>query len=233
MMPNLNPVFEDDHLLVVNKPSGMAIHRGWSGDRQVLVKLVRDYTGLNKAHPVGRLDRGTSGVVVFAKSGEMAAQLQVALAREAAVKRYLALVRGQPQKAVVVDHPLAREKGGEKVPARTDLRTLFTVQAEPREVSLVEALIHTGRVHQIRRHLKHISHPVIGDANYGKGPLNRAICEGYGLCRLALHAASVTFTHPATGEELTCTAPIPEDLAGPLARMGFPRHHFSPVQGNT
>ncbi|MEM6957777.1 MAG: transaldolase, partial [Myxococcota bacterium] len=95
--------------------------------------------------------------------------------------------------------------------------------SEPREVSLVEAVPRTGRLHQVRRHLKHINHPLIKDANYGRGALNRAFEANYALERLALHSLRLTLRHPATGERMGVVSRVPEDLAGPLESMGLPR----------
>ena len=103
------------------------------------------------------------------------------------------------------------------MPAVTRVRRLATAG----RLSLVEAFPETGRLHQVRRHLKHLSHPVLGDANYGKGALNRELRERVGLARLALHAAGLRFVHPATGATLTIDAPLPEDLAVPLGRLGL------------
>ena len=136
-------------------------------------------------------------------------------------KRYLALVRGVAPDEGRIDQPIPRRENGPRVPALTEFRRVAQAPTEPRHVSLVEAIPRTGRLHQVRRHLKHIDHHVIGDANYGKGAVNRALAERYGLRRMALHATSLTFRHPVGGHDETVTAPLPSDLAEPLARMGF------------
>ncbi len=198
------------------------MHRGWGRDRETLVDWVRDLLGPGKVHPVHRLDRGTSGVIVFALDATTARELGEASTAGTMRKEYLALVRGTPPAQVTVDHPIPRRVGGPRVDATTDIQTLYTAPAEPRHLSWVTARLHHGRLHQVRRHLKHLSHPIIGDANYGKGPLNRAIAQRYGLRRLALHAARVWLEHPTTGEPLCFTAPLPDDLRTPLTRMGIP-----------
>jgi tRNA pseudouridine65 synthase len=129
----------------------------------------------------------------------------------------------------VIDHPLPRREDGPRVPARTEYRRLATVtvplrQGEARRepcYSLLEARISTGRLHQIRRHLKHIAHPVLGDVNYGRSEHNRLCRDRFGLARLALHAALLAVDHPATGARVSFQAPLPADLAQPLRRMGF------------
>ncbi len=223
-LPEPQVLYEDDNLLVVDKPSGLAVHRGWARDRFVLVDWVRDASGQATAYPVGRLDRGTSGVVLFARTPEGAQQLQLVMARPDTVKTYLALVRGKSPAEGTIDHPVPRVPNGDRVDALTTFRTLCTLPTEPRHLSLVEATIFTGRLHQIRRHLKHINHPIIGDSNYGRTDLNRAIQERYGLARMALHARSITLIHPSTKQTLTIVAPTPKDLTLPLLQMGLPPH---------
>lgn len=217
----LEVLFQDDALLAVSKPSGLLVHRGWGRDRVTLVDLVAELLGAPTVYPLHRLDRGTSGVILFALSADTARTLRPAFEGGGATKRYLALVRGVPPEEVLVDHPIPRREKGPRVDAQTLVRRLAVIRAEPRTLSLVEATPRTGRLHQVRRHLKHLSHPVIGDANYGKGALNRAIAERYGLRRLALHAASLEVGHPVTGAPIRVDAPLPAGLAEPLERMGL------------
>jgi len=212
---------EDEFLLAVDKPSGMLVHSGWARDGVLLVDLVREYLGPGTVHPLHRLDRGTSGVVLFARTAAIAAAVQAGFGDGRVEKRYLALVRGVAPESGDIDHPVPRRPKGPRVPAQTGFRRLAWVEAEPREVSLVEAFPRTGRLHQVRRHLRHLNHPVIGDANYGACKLNRALAAEYGLRRLALHAARLHFTHPITGQPMTIEAPLPADFREPLQRMGF------------
>jgi tRNA pseudouridine65 synthase len=207
-------LFADETAVFAAKPSGLLVHNSaFAGPREhTFTDVVEERCG--PVVPLHRLDRGTSGVMGFAKSPDAARAWQGALAT--AGKHYVALVRGQLRAAVVVDHPLKDEEGVAR-DAKSDVAPLAT-SAEPR-VSLVTVRLHTGRQHQVRRHLKHLSHPVIGDANYGKGPLNRALCASHGICRLALHALALVVEHPVTGARLVLAAPLPADL--PLARV-FP-----------
>ncbi len=202
--------------MVVDKPAGLAVHRGWAPERDVAMVRVRDALG-TRVFPVHRLDRGTSGVLVFALSAAMATVLGEAFASGAVHKHYLALVRGVPAETVVIDHPLppGDDRTAPRVPARTTIvrREVFG------RYSLVEAQPETGRLHQIRRHLKHLSCPIIGDVNYGKGEHNRLFRDRYGLHRMFLHASSVTFPHPATGALLSVCAPLPPELEAVLARL--------------
>lgn len=211
----------DDALCAVFKPSGLAVHQGWVREPLVLVDLVREVLGERTVYPIHRLDRGTSGVVLFARSPEVARILQESLAHQAQ-KTYLALVRGVPRDpSGFIDHPVRRDEEGERVEAQTAWRLIAQAETQPRHTALVEVRPVTGRLHQIRRHLKHISHPIIGDANYGKGPLNRAMRAQYGLARLALHATSLELPHPLTDAPLVIHAPLPDDLRAPLLSMGF------------
>jgi tRNA pseudouridine65 synthase len=216
MPPSLAPVYEDADLLCVNKPSGMLVHRGWGQAEVVLVDLVRELTG-RPAHPLHRLDRGASGVLVFARTADVARRLQPAFHDGRIDKRYLALVRGLAPDRVVVDHPIPNKPKGPRVPAVTEIRRLGVFE----RYSLVEARPHTGRLHQVRRHLKHLSLPVIGDANYGKSEHNRLLRERFGLARLALHCLELRFEHPESSEPLCVRAPAPPDLAEPLEQMGL------------
>src|SRR5690606_33985886 len=141
-----------------------------------------------------RLDRGTSGVLFFALSSEIAREMQAVLHRTDTSKSYLVLVRGVTRDAGVIDHPIAPHKGAPKREAVTRFLRLGTFE----RYSLVLARPITGRLHQIRRHMKHVSHPLIGDVRYGKSEHNKKLRERFGLARLALHALSYEFTHPVS-----------------------------------
>ncbi len=213
----------DDALAIIDKPSGLAVHRGWAAHEvDYAVDRVAKALG-QRVHPVHRLDRATSGVLVFARDPETAAALGRQLEERAVDKLYVALVRGRPPLQITVDHALAAEPGLEKKPAVTDFTWLTTVEPPglERAYSLVLARPRTGRAHQIRRHLKHISHPIIGDTNYGKGDQNRLWREAFGLHRLALHALELSLDHPQSGLRLVVRAPLPADLRDPLVAAGF------------
>jgi tRNA pseudouridine65 synthase len=218
-MPQI--LFENEAVVAVHKPSGMAVHRGWARDRFVLADWYLSQYDVNTAYPLGRLDRGTSGIVFFARTAAIAGEFQSEGSKSQVTKSYLALVRGVPPESGIIDHPISRREGGPRVPSVTRYRTLGTAFTVPRHVSLVEATPETGRLHQIRRHLKHINHPIIGDSNYGRTELNRDFRAGYGLGRLALHAGRATVTLPGKGERVVVFSPLPEDLAEPFQKMGF------------
>jgi len=205
----------DEHVVAVSKPSGIHVHRSpLSPDRDVLLARVRDRVGM-PVHAVHRLDRATSGIVLFALSPESTRAFQEALRADRAEKAYWALVRGTPPESFRSDRPLTRRSDGVIQPASTEFRRL----AGARGFSLVEARLRTGRRHQVRRHLDHLGHQVVGDTSYGKGRINRWLRAEYGLPRLFLHAARVSLLHPFTGVEIEIADPLPPDLAEFLARF--------------
>ncbi len=212
-------LFSDPHVVVANKPSGLLVHRGWGDDDDVALFRVRDAVGA-RVHPVHRLDRGTSGALLFARTREAAAALARAFEAGLVDKRYLALVRGVPPESGVVDHPIPKSEGGARVPALTHFRLVARSPVD--RCSLVEASPRTGRLHQVRRHLRHAGHPLVGDVNYGSGEINRHYRAAYGLHRLALHAHVLAFDHPVTGARVVVTAPVPGDLSSALAALGLP-----------
>lgn len=207
-------LWRDDHLIAVFKPAGWLVHRTGldAGETRFVVQTLRDQIG-QRVHPVHRLDKGTCGVLVLALHADAARALGVAFMGQAVRKRYLALVRGWPPETFAVDHALRPDDAGPDAPAQpaqTGFQTLaqwnWPEAQDPRfdstRVALVQAEPLTGRRHQIRRHLKHVSHPILGDATHGKGPLNRWWAQRLGLQRLWLHAQEITLPHPATGTPL-------------------------------
>ena len=207
----LSELYSDPNFWIVNKPSGLAVHRGWARERLTALSLAAQATG-KYVYPVHRLDRATSGALVFALDAETTQLTQQALQSATAVKVYLALVRGITPEHGLIDHPIAKSKAHEKRPARSAFERLATFE----RYSLVRVRTFTGRLHQVRRHLKFISHPLIGDTKYGKGEHNRLFRERFDLHRLVLHAAQLCFVHPTSGERLVIRAPLPSDLARPF-----------------
>jgi tRNA pseudouridine65 synthase len=212
-MPDIEILYRDADLVAVNKPSGLAVHRGWADDDVFAMTVVRDLVG-QWVYPVHRLDRGASGVLLFGLSSQAARILCGCFERHEVEKHYLALVRGAPPETLLIDHPLKPDNSDVPQTAVTNVRRL----AQFGRYAWVEARPHSGRLHQIRRHLKHISCPIIGDVRYGKGEHNRLFREHYALHRLALHAASLRMRAPS-GIELTLQAPLPPDLAGALEQL--------------
>jgi tRNA pseudouridine65 synthase len=197
----------DERCVAVAKPSGVATHRGWADDERALLQLTRDAVGAY-VYPVHRLDRGASGIVLFALDADAARAFAEAWPH--ADKRYLAITRGHPDEHLVVDHAIPNA-AGVRVPAVTELWRRETFG----RYALVEARLMTGRLHQVRRHLKHVSCPIIGDVRYGKGEHNRLWRERCDLHRLALHARSLRVAHP-DGGEVVVDCPLAEDLTHAL-----------------
>jgi tRNA pseudouridine65 synthase len=215
-MNPLTILYLDSDLVVVDKPAGLAVHRGWAPERDVAMMRVRDQLQRH-VFPVHRLDRATSGVLVLALHSEAARAIGEAFASGTVQKSYLALVRGVPPEAGLIDHPLppGEDRKEERVPAQSQYlrREVFGRYA------LVEVRPLTGRLHQVRRHLKHIACPLIGDVRYGKGEHNRWFREQFGLHRLFLHATQIRLPHPSRSESLLIESPLTAELLETLARL--------------
>ncbi len=213
-------LYQDDALIIVNKPSALSAHRGWSdeGGDYVLTR-VRDFVGQH-VHLVHRLDRATSGAIALVLAPDWVEPVQRAFTEGRVEKHYLALARGDMPDYSLVDYALPRgeDNKADRVDAQTEFRKLDLFE---NRYALVEARPITGRLHQIRRHLKHLFRPIIGDTTYGDGKENRLFRERFGLRRLALHASSLRLPHPVSGEMIEVQAPLPEDLRDPFQAMGF------------
>lgn len=234
-------LYRDDALLIVDKPAGLVVHRGWANDRVTALDLAREIAG-RWVYPAHRLDRGTSGVLVFGLSPSVAHAIERAFAEDRVAKRYLALVRGMAPDAISVDHPIAKDEGKPKLPSLTHVARLGYCELEndetgvTRRYSWVEARPVTGRPHQVRRHLKHITHPIVGDVRYGKADHNRLFRRRFGLERLVLHAEALSLPHPTEARQLRVTAPLPRELADLLSALGLgvaPAHVAAAANGLT
>lgn len=227
-MPMVDILFSDDILVAVNKPSGLLVHRtALANDRDTVMTRLRDALG-RWVYPLHRLDRGTSGVLLFALDPETAAAMAAQFAERAMEKRYLTVVRGYAPETGRIDSPLAEEERGMPVDAITEFSRLATIELPipigrypTARYSLLEVTPFTGRTHQIRRHMAHIRHPVVGDIVHGEGRHNRLFRERFDLHRLLLHARSLAFAHPRSGEHLELAAPLPDELAELFARFGW------------
>lgn len=225
---DLGVLYADEHLAVVDKPAGLAVHdsRLARGDREFLVDRVRARFG-RRVHPAHRLDRATSGCLLVAFDAVTAAALGEQLMSRTVLKAYLAVCRGWPADAFTVDHPLDGGPGRqEKKPALTAFTRLATVElAVPSQgfdtsrYALLEAMPSTGRFRQIRRHLKHASHHLIGDTSHGDGRHNRHF-RMLGIHRMLLHAWRLEFDHPHDGRRLSITAPVCAEFGKALALFG-------------
>ncbi len=220
---SIGVIYRDDAIVVVDKPTGLSVHRGDDKGVTFALNLTRNAIG-QWVYPVHRLDRATSGVLVFALSSEHARTLHDSFSKRTVDKTYLALVRGTPPERGVIESPMPKRLGGPDVESVTEYETLFV---SDQRLSLVEARPRTGRRHQIRRHLRRIDHPLAGDVKYGNGPDNRRYRAELGLYRLALHAQRLSFVHPSSCERVTFESAVPEDLAEPLRCIGVPDRLFA------
>jgi len=215
-------IHEDSRILVVDKPAGLAVHGGSSISLGVIeaLRLLRPTAkDLELAH---RLDRGTSGCLLLAKRRSALRVLHELLREGEVDKRYMTLVKGRwPEDAVTIDVPLiTRRVGGEarvKVdPSGKEAQSSFRLlERFGKTASLLEVSIATGRTHQIRVHAAHAGHPVAGDERYGDDDFN-AYARTFGLRRMFLHAHSLSFTWPETGEEFNASVPLPDELKAVL-----------------
>ena len=231
MKETLDILYRDEHLIAIHKPAGLLVHRTVLDrhETRFAVQILRDQIG-QYVHPVHRLDRGTSGVLLFALDRDIGRELSKQFETQQIDKTYLAIVRGHPAETGVIDHPLTRQFDdyefrspdtiGEAQSAVTRYRRLAVTELPHRvdlyptsRYALLELKPETGRRHQIRRHLKHIAHPIIGDATYGKGRHNRLFQELFGCHRLLLACLEMRLTHPVSKEPLVLTAPLAEDFS--------------------
>jgi tRNA pseudouridine65 synthase len=217
--PDLAILWRDEHLVAIHKPDGWLVHRTGldAHETRIVQPRLRDQLG-QWVYPVHRLDKGTSGVLLLALDPETARRLSEAFVRHQVDKRYLAMVRGWPATQAWVDHALKPDDAPDRAPAQaaqTRFRRLATLSLDvpvdrypSTRAALVLAEPLTGRRHQIRRHLKHLSHPIIGDATHGKGPVNRWWADHLKVQRLWLHAWQLGLTHPWSGESLCLQSPL-------------------------
>jgi tRNA pseudouridine65 synthase len=217
--PPLHILWQDAHMVAVHKPAGWLVHRTGldAHETRFVMQTLRDQLGQH-VYPVHRLDKGTSGVLLMALTPDDARALGQSFEAQRTRKRYIAMVRGWPAEASAVDHALRPDDAPAEAlaqSAQTDFKRLATLQLDVpvdryphTRAALVEAVPHTGRRHQIRRHLKHLAHPIIGDATHGKGAHNRWWAQRLGLQRLWLHALTLQVSHPQTGELIELASPL-------------------------
>ena len=233
----LRILYRDEHVIAIDKPAGLLVHRSEIDRHETLfaVQVLREQIR-RRVLPLHRLDKGTSGVLLFAFDSETARRLGAQFASGEVHKSYLAVVRGWPPEEGIITHPLSRDhddygrelKGKEAQSARTEYRRLATIEL-PAAVdryptsryALVALSPHTGRRHQLRRHMKHIAHPIVGDATHGKGRHNRFFQRAFACHRLLLACVELRLRHPFTGNELTIRAPLGDQFAGIVATFGW------------
>ncbi|WP_255555651.1 tRNA pseudouridine(65) synthase TruC [Enterovibrio paralichthyis] len=222
----LEILYRDEWLVAVNKPSGMLVHRSWldKAETRFVMQTLRDQIGQH-VFPLHRLDRPTSGVLLFALSSEMASQMMPKFAGRDIHKTYHAVVRGWVKEGATLDYPLKEEldkvadKFATAEPEAKEAITEYQPVAyaelpipmgryQSCRYTLVEMKPHTGRKHQLRRHMHHLSHHIVGDVNHGDGRHNRLFRQEFDCHQLLLHASRTEFLHPVTGEPLVIEAKV-------------------------
>ncbi|MBY6063231.1 tRNA pseudouridine(65) synthase TruC [Pseudidiomarina sediminum] len=229
-MSELSVLYEDDSLIAIDKPSGLLVHRSWLAKdaKEFALQMLRDQIGQH-VFPAHRLDRPTSGVLLFAKDADTARALTTAFTERQVEKRYHAVVRGYLGDGFL-DYPLREEldkiadkqanQDKEAQPAQTHYRCLQQIELPyavgkrhpTSRYSLMELRPVTGRKHQLRRHMSHLRHPIIGDSHHGDGRHNRFFREHFECQRLLLAATYLAFQHPHSGQRVEVQLPIPEPL---------------------
>jgi 23S rRNA pseudouridine1911/1915/1917 synthase len=221
-------LYDDDDLVVIDKPVGVAAHPspGWTGPTVINGLAAMGYRistsgAAERQGVVHRLDAGTTGVMVLAKSEQAYTQLKRAFKQRTVDKRYAALVQGHPDPtrgtidAPIDRHPIADYKFAVVAGGRASVTHYETVEAF-RAATLLDVHLETGRTHQIRVHMAALRHPCVGDLTYGADPV---LAKRLGLTRQWLHARSLGFEHPATGQQVSFTSPYPADLQRALDRL--------------
>ena len=218
-------IYEDDALLALNKPSGIAVHGGSGVSFGVIEQMRRARPEAKFLELVHRLDRETSGVLLLAKKRSALTAMHEIMREGNSDKRYLTLVLGQwnnaRQHVKLPLHKFDTVQGEKRVMVREGgqaSHTIFTLQKNWPGFSLLEAQLKTGRTHQIRVHLSHLGFPIAGDDKYGDFARNRELMK-LGLKRMFLHAHSIAFSHPLTGETMQVNAPLPVELQSFIARL--------------
>lgn len=200
---NLEILYQDEYLVAINKPHGLAVHRSnYIGDADIFaVQELRDQIG-QYVYPCHRLDRKTSGVLLFALNEEVNSLMQKQFAENKVKKKYLTIVRGYTDDYGKIDYPLTNEKGKTQE-AITEYKTQNRAELniplgkfKTSRYSLVEVMPQTGRLHQIRKHFAHILHPIIGDRPHGCNKQNKLFKEKFEMTTMMLHAQEIEFVHP-------------------------------------
>ena len=235
----LDILYHDTDLIAIHKPSGLLVHRSPldAHETRFAVQILRDQIGM-RVYPAHRLDKGTSGILLFALNPSCATVLGTLFEARQIEKHYVAIVRGHPAETGTIDYPLNRRSDpAERLktphdsapqPALTHYRCLaktelpYCVDRYPSSrYALVTLNPVTGRRHQLRRHLKHISHPIIGDATFGKGQHNRLFQTHFDSHRLLLACTRLTFQHPYSDTRICIEAPPAPDFMQVIEKLGW------------
>jgi len=224
----LQILYQDDLLVAINKPNGLLVHRTYIAeqDAQFALQLLRDQID-QKVFPIHRLDRKTSGVLMFALNSETVKIVQQQVENQSVTKKYLAIVRGWFPDEREVDYALTNDRGKTqeaithfKLIEKTEVNIPFG-KHETSRYSLIEAHPKTGRQHQIRKHLNHLRHPIIGDRPHGCNKQNRLFKERWNMNTMMLHAETFICKHPISNEKLKIVAPLNSEFIRMLDELEF------------
>jgi tRNA pseudouridine65 synthase len=224
----LEIIYQDEHLVAINKPHGLLVHRTRlaSDADEFALQILRNQLE-QRVFPNHRLDRKTGGVLLFGLNEEVHKAMQQAFADRLITKKYVAMVRGFTEDEGVIDYPLKKENGSLQE-AITQYKTLDRAELEiafgkhlTSRYSLIEIRPQTGRYHQIRKHLDHIHHPIIGDRPHGCNKQNKLFKEKFQLMTMMLHASALSFTHPVTKEHIFITAELQSEFKRMIELMNF------------
>lgn len=215
----LEILYQDEFLIAINKPNGLLVHKTYIASREdkFALQLLRDQIQ-KRVYPVHRLDRKTSGVLIFALNSDIAKQMQEQFITYNIEKKYIAIVRGFFPEEILVDYPLINDSGKlqEAVTYFKRIKTseipIFFGKHQTSRYSLIEAFPKTGRMHQIRKHCNHLRHPIIGDRPHGCNKQNKLFKETWNMTTMLLHAKELTFVHPIKKEPLKIEAPFFEEF---------------------
>lgn len=224
----LEIIYQDDHLIAINKPHGLLVHRSKIANdaKEFALQMLRDQIG-RQVSPVHRLDRKTAGVLLFAFEKEVEIAMHKQFQEALVGKKYLAILRGYAPDQLDIDYPLAKENGNMQ-DAFTSFTTLQRAEIDvpfgkhpTSRYSLVEATPRTGRMHQLRRHFAHIFYPIIGDRKHGCNKQNKFFKEQFEMTTMLLHASELTFKHPVTGSDIKLNANLQMEFKKVIELMNF------------
>ncbi|MBD3609654.1 MAG: tRNA pseudouridine(65) synthase TruC [Gammaproteobacteria bacterium] len=235
----MNILFHDDYFVAINKPSGLLVHRSEIDrhETRFALQMVRDHIG-QRVFPLHRLDKPTSGVLLFSLQQDIARKMMVQFVENQVQKSYLAVVRGYSNEHELIDYPLKEEldkiadrKARQDKAAQeavTEYQRLATIELpypvgryQTARYSLLKVMPRTGRKHQIRRHMKHIFHPIVGDTTHGDGKHNQLFRDKFDVHRLLLHAQALSFTHPVEGRRMTIRAGLDDTMDKLIHEFGW------------
>lgn len=224
----LEIVYQDDHIIAINKPHGLLVHRSSiaTDAKEFALQLLRDQVN-RRVSPVHRLDRKTGGLLLFAFEKDVEIALHQQFQNGEIQKKYLAIVRGYAPDSQDIDYPLVKENGAVQE-AFTSFITLKRAELDiplgqhpTSRYSLVEATPTTGRMHQLRKHFAHIFYPIIGDRKHGCNKQNRFFKEQWEMTTMLLHASELSFKHPVTNEDIHLKAGIHEEFKRVMDLMSW------------